>query len=95
MKGKKGTGILFIGLASMAIFALILLLIIGYTISKIDSENTMCEDIKPSQSGYNCCEGCHKLDMKYLKYEFHGSLFGANEENCFCAGENNIVSQIW
>ncbi len=64
---------------------------------KMDRENPMCEDIKPSEGygKYGCCLDCHKVDMSYMKHEFHSGFFGADENNCYCVNENKEVKQIW
>ncbi len=81
----------------VGIFMIILFISLGYSNRKADRENPMCEDIKPSEGHkkYGCCLDCHKVDMSYMKHEYHGGFFGADENNCYCINEDKEVKQIW
>jgi len=95
---KKGMISVILTLFIIVIIIMIILFnLINFQRKKADREKPMCEDIKPSEGHrkYNCCLDCHKVDMSYMKHEFHSGFFGVDESNCYCIDKDKEVKQIW
>ena len=97
MKNKKGQSI---GLMFLPI-VIILSVVVWWQVYGLPekqmeaiAKGEVCDEFVKYDNEYDCCKDCEDLNLKYFKYEFSSSLFGANIKNCYCE-KNNTVTQVW